>query len=206
MKPQPVTMQLKRPLTPALSPSEGARETLRCRAKVSPFRERALTRCVFSLAPSEGERAGVRGRFNCIVTAPFRLAFIIGLLSLLPSAAQAVGTFILAPSRVDIVYDLPRDILYISSRSNVLRYQLSSDTFLSPYTLTGSLMGMELSPDGNKLFVADSSTASSTVWVHVIDLNTGVDTPAVFAAASNESGTFAVAFGGDGAALISSRF
>src|SRR5436190_38940 len=63
-----VTMQLKRPLTPALSPSEGAREkTQRVSARSLNGDTFARQRKV-SLAPSEGERAGVRGRFNCIVT------------------------------------------------------------------------------------------------------------------------------------------
>ena len=110
-----------------------------------------------------------------------------------------------AANRVDMVYDAGRDILYITSGSTVLRYQLASDSFLTPFQLSGSLMGIDLSPDGNTLIVADS-TATSNVWVHVIDLTSGQSRQAFFPAAFYESGTFAVAFGGDGAALISSRF
>ena len=134
-------------------------------------------------------------RFLCYV-APLVLA---------PLRAEAVGTFISAPNRTDMVYDAPRDVLYITSGSTVLRYQLATDSFLAPLPLSGTLMGLDVSPDGNKLIVADSSTASSMVWVHVIDLTTGQDTLASFNAAAYENGTFAVAFGGDGTALISSR-
>ncbi len=136
----------------------------------------------------------------------FRLLYFVTLLVLVPLGAEAVGTFISAPNRIDMVYDAPRDVLYITSGSTVLRYQLATDSFLDPFQLSGNLMGLDLSPDGNRLIVADSTTASSTVWVHVIDLTTGQDTLATFNAAAYESGTFAVAFGGDGAALISSRF
>jgi plastocyanin len=115
------------------------------------------------------------------------------------------ATLIPAPGRVDTVYDARRDIVYISSGSTVLRYQLASDTFLTPFQLSGSLMGMDLSPDGNTLLVCDSS-ANTNVWVHVVDLTTGTSHQAFFPAAFYESGTFAVAFGGDGAALITSRF
>lgn len=115
------------------------------------------------------------------------------------------ATQISVPGRVDMVYDQGRDILYITSGSQVLRYQLATDSFLSPYQLSGSLMGIDISPDGNTLLVADS-TADTNVWVHVIDLNSGQSRKANFPAASGESGTFAVAFGGDGAALITSRF
>ena len=129
-----------------------------------------------------------------------------GTLVIKPAAPPpGTPTLISAPSRVDMVYDQGRDIVYITSGSNVLRYQLSSDSFLSPFQLSGSLMGIDISPDGNTLIVCDSS-ANTNAWVHVIDLTTGNDRQAFFPAAFGESGTFAVAFGGDGAALISSRF
>jgi plastocyanin len=115
-------------------------------------------------------------------------------------------TLISAPSRVDMIYDAGRDIVYITSGSTVLRYQLASDSFLTPIQLSGNLMGVDISPDGNTLLVADSSANSSNVWVHVINLNTGQTNRAFFPIAFGESGTFAVAFGSDGAALVSSRF
>jgi plastocyanin len=114
-------------------------------------------------------------------------------------------TLIPAPNRVDMVYDQGRDIVYITSGNQVLRYQLGSDSFLSPFQLSGNLMGLDLSPDGNTLIVADSS-ANTNVWVHVVDLTSGQSRQAFFRAAFSESGTYAVAFGADGAALISSRF
>ena len=67
-------------------------------------------------------------------------------------------------------------------------------------------MGMDISPDGNTLIVADSTASSTNNWVHVIDLTSGQSRKVFFPLAFGESGTFAVAFGGDGAALISSRF
>jgi len=136
-----------------------------------------------------------------------RLLCCISLLILAPLRVDAVGTLISAPNRTDMVYDAGRDILYItSSNSTVLRYQLASDSFLPPFVLSGSLMGLDLSPDGNKLVIADAKTTNSLVWVHVVDLTTGQDTLTAFNAAANESGTFAVAFAGDGAAYITSRF
>jgi plastocyanin len=121
------------------------------------------------------------------------------------SAGPPPPTLISAASRVDMVYDQARDVVYITSGNQVLRYQLGTDSFLSPFQLSGSLMGIDISPDGNTLMVADSS-ADTNVWVHVIDLNTEQAKRVTFPASFYESGTFAVAFGGDGAALISSRF
>ncbi len=115
-------------------------------------------------------------------------------------------TLISAANRVDMVYDAGRDIVYITGGNTVLRYQLASNSFLTPIQLSGNLMGLDISPDGNTLIVADSSASSSNVWVHVVNLNTGQTNRALFPIAFGESGTFAVAFGGDGAALISSHF
>src|SRR5262245_43530737 len=54
-----VASQLKEPLTPALSPSDGERE--RCCAKSSPVSGPDRLGAIFTLSPSEGERARVRG-------------------------------------------------------------------------------------------------------------------------------------------------
>jgi hypothetical protein len=57
---QELTEEAKEPLTPALSPSDGARENCSRSLwwRMLAFIER---RCLLSLAPSDGERVGVRG-------------------------------------------------------------------------------------------------------------------------------------------------
>jgi hypothetical protein len=126
--------------------------------------------------------------------------------ALLPSTVSAEGTFIPAPNRVDMVADSPRNLLYITSGDSVLRYDLTNGTFLSPFVLGGVLKGIDLSPNGDTLLVADKSTASGNVWVHVVDLVSGASRKASVPAAFMESGTYTVAFGNDGNALVSSTF
>jgi len=116
----------------------------------------------------------------------------------LPQAASADSTFISAPSRVDMVYDDARGILYITNGGDVLRYQLNTNSFLSPFTLGGSLKGIDLSPDRNTLAVADAAFAG----IHVIDLLT--ETSEAISGAPYY--TWTVAFGNDGKALITSRY
>src|SRR5437868_3317573 len=87
--------------------------------------------------------------------------------------AFGVGTLILAPGRVDMVYDDARDLLYISSGTEVLRYQLGSDTFLSPFHVGAGARGMDLSPDGNTLAVTDTYSAAGSNRIHLVDLPTG---------------------------------
>src|ERR1044071_9455050 len=80
--------------------------------------------------------------------------FLVALLIASSQKIQALGTFIPAASRIDMVYDSTRDLLYVTNGDSVLRYQVGSNTFLSPFTIAGSnLSGLDLSPDGTTLVV-----------------------------------------------------
>ena len=63
-------------------------------------------------------------------------------------------------------------------------------------------MGIDLSPDGNTLAVADKSSCR----IHLIDLLTEQITTVDFSPARMEGGTFSVAYGNDGRLLVSTRF
>lgn len=136
----------------------------------------------------------------------FLLILFVVCLFASPPAALATGTFVDAPGRVDMVYDDARGILYITSGGSVLRYHVGSNSFLDPFALGGNLKGIDLSPDGNTLVVADQSYSASEVWVHVAELDTGLIGKATFPRAFYEGGTFAVAFGNDGMVLVTSSF
>ncbi|HVG31527.1 MAG TPA: Ig-like domain-containing protein [Pyrinomonadaceae bacterium] len=135
-----------------------------------------------------------------------RLLVIGVILFSLHHQAKAAGTFIAAPARVDMVYDAARDTVYITSGSSVLRYHLGSNSYLAPFELGGSLSGIDLSPDGNTLAVADRTRSANEVWIHIVDLQTGQSRKATFPRAFGEGGTFTVAFGNDGGVLISSTY
>jgi len=116
------------------------------------------------------------------------------------------AAFISAPNRVDMVHDPSRNVLYISSGSSVLRYDLASTAFLTPVQLSGSLAGMDLSPDGNTLAVADTTRTATNVWIHLVDLNSLSSQKALFPRAFYEGGTYSVAWGADGAVMVSGTF
>lgn len=143
----------------------------------------------------------------------FRLLLLGLVCAVLQPKAQAVGTLVSAPGRVDMVYDGGRDVLYISAGATVLRYQVGTNTYLPPFQLSGSLGGIDLSPDGNTLAVADRAHTDANVWIWIIDLRTGTPRQAFFprdgAGAGyslGEGGIFTVAFGGDGAVYTSSTY
>ena len=120
---------------------------------------------------------------------------------------QAMGTFIPAASRIDMVYDSARDVLYVTNGDSVLRYQVGSNTFLSPFTIAGSnLSGIDLSPNGNTLVVADKRRLDPFVWVYAIDLPTGQTRQVLMTRAFMEGGTYAVAYAKDGTLLTTSIF
>jgi hypothetical protein len=121
-----------------------------------------------------------------------------------PAAPKAAGVFIPAMSRVDMVADPKRNLLYITSGDSVLQYQLDSKKFLPPLVLGGDLRGIDISADNHLLAVADAAGGNGRVCIHLVDLQTGKDSPASFTASFQESGTFSVAFGADEQIWISS--
>lgn len=130
------------------------------------------------------------------------LTAFIFILAIIPQVVFAEGAFISAPSRIDMVHDQSRNILYITNGDSVLRFDLNSNEFLSPFELGGQLMGIDISPDNNILLVADKSDSK----IHQIDLLTGQSKKVIFAKAWGEGGTYSIAFGNDGNALVTSTF
>lgn len=122
-----------------------------------------------------------------------------------PTGAWAAGTLIPAPSRVDMVHDQQRDIVYITDGGNVLRYHVGSAAFLAPLTLGGQLGGIDLSPDGATLAVADRSGDASTLWVHLVRLADLSVSRVTMTKAFYEGGSWTVAFAADGTLFITSR-
>ena len=97
-----------------------------------------------------------------------------------PAAAVGVptlpseGVFVPALDRVDMVYDGTRNVLYITNGNSVLRYSMVTGLFFPPYTFgLGKLSGIDLSPDGNTLAIADRTITG----IHLVDLMTDTIKP-----------------------------
>lgn len=135
-----------------------------------------------------------------------RFFAFVCLLSLFTSNAFAVGIFIPAAGRVDVAHDFKRDIIYITQGDSVLCYQIGSASFLPPLVLGGNLKGMDISPDGNTLAVADATHDSLSVWFHLVNLDSGISSRILMPISFMEGGTYAVAYGNDGALLVTTSF
>ncbi|HUO06350.1 MAG TPA: hypothetical protein VMU16_14220 [Candidatus Binataceae bacterium] len=115
-----------------------------------------------------------------------------------PTATPTNVTTIDAPNRTDMVYDSQRQVLYITSGSQVLRYSTSSNLFLSPVSLGGTLIGLDLSPDQNVLAVADETVMSlDLVYLPTADSGDVTVVKLPISAGTDEVGLFDVAFGSD---------
>lgn len=140
--------------------------------------------------------------------ARFRSAFAIAALLAFAalSAAHAAGTFVSASNRIDIAYDDSRGLLYITNGDEMLRYQLSTQSFETPVTISGSaLMGMDISPDGSTAAIADANYGGGSNFVHLVDLDS-LDVTTVSFPADGAAGTFTVSYGSDGRLVVSCSY
>jgi hypothetical protein len=120
-------------------------------------------------------------------------------LCLLSIPAHAAGTLIPVNQPADMAHDYARGIIYISSPSQVLRFQVSTGSFLSPIDIPGSLAGIDISPDSRYLAVADKDPNGAGICIHIVDLD--LLTQRLSCAPlidSMEDGTASVAYGDDG--------
>ena len=138
-------------------------------------------------------------------------AAFTAVLALCANSACADGTFIAAANRTDMAVDTKRHMIYIANGTQVLRYDLTCNCQATPVTLGGSLKGMDLSPDGNTLAVADDINDGTNAWVHLVDLDTLSDNKVTVPLYTvqgivEEVGTFSVAYAYDGSLLTTSEF
>ena len=149
---------------------------------------------------------------NCVAQR-WSYGFFAAILSLIlafgvASKVEASGTFIAAPGRVDHIHDTKRNLIYISSAHSILRFDVATSAFLPPIALGGALGGLDISPDGNTLAVANRTPSESedTNSIFLVDLPTGAPRTVSFVREFGEGGTWTVAYGGDGRLLILSDY
>lgn len=125
------------------------------------------------------------------------------------AALAADAAFVAAPERIDIAYDATRQVLYIRGGSSLLRYDVAGKAFLAPVPVGGTTLGMDISPDGTTLAVANRAVglvAASTNHVSFVNLATLAVTSRTFPLEFYEGGTFTVAYDRQGKLLVSSQF
>lgn len=133
------------------------------------------------------------------------LAGLAALLGCGPALATD-GVFVPAATRVDVVHDAARNRVYISAGGQILRYATKYDVFRSPIVLGGNLGGIDISPDGKTLVVADRSVSATQAWVWLVDLDTLEARKMPVALAFYETGTYTAVYDADGKVYTTSSF
>ncbi|MBL8298697.1 MAG: hypothetical protein JNN30_10165 [Rhodanobacteraceae bacterium] len=129
-------------------------------------------------------------------------------------AAAAVGVVTAnAATYVDLPITNARDhafngnLLYVTSGNQLHRFDLSTCTHYSPLTLGQRLLGVEASPDGRYLAVANGAVINGNVQVFLFD-RFGQRAPRTisYPAAFGESGSYMVSWEGSSSLLISGTY
>lgn len=116
--------------------------------------------------------------------------------------------FVAVPDPVDMVHDGRRGRLYITTSAGaVVEYDLERRVIAGKLELaTKPLRGIDLSPDGDRLLVADSTVGTNQNHVHLIHLVARSHRHIFFPLDFSEAGTFMPVFIDDEVALVSSSF
>jgi|CXWL01.1.fsa_nt_gi WD40 repeat protein len=135
-----------------------------------------------------------------------RIAFVATIM-LATVATPSLGNYLSlnVPNRRDYAFD-QAGILYITSGPDIVRFNTQSATFLTPFNVGGSLVGLDISPDGGNLAVADASTQGANNRIELVNTSSGQSTAVSFTRQSSEAGTFMTAWGSDNRILITSNF
>jgi hypothetical protein len=133
---------------------------------------------------------------------------LLATVALIAAASPALAydyTELTIANRRDYVFDA-NGILYITAGDSIQRYDTTAGAFLSPFVVGGNLIGIDLSPDGQWLAVADATTQGPNNRILLVDTGTGDVTEVSFELAFGEAGTYMVAWGADYQVLVTSLF
>jgi hypothetical protein len=109
----------------------------------------------------------------------------------------------------DLVYDPTRNLLYITTTDgSVQRYDVASQTLLTPFQVGVSLNGADITPDGSRLFAGDGTLGAVQGWFHDVNLSTGAVAHARFTFTPYDfvGGGWDVAIGSYGNAMIDETY
>jgi Carboxypeptidase regulatory-like domain len=161
-------------------------------------------------------RLSARARWGALASLVLLALLLAGLTFASAALAAPTPHFVAADSPNDICFDKWRNLLYITSGSQILRYDLSSQTYLAPFEVGGDLVGIDLSPDGSTIAVADSNyygeawhwpptpDANNLNWIYLVDPDSGGMQEVDFQRTYGETGTWMVAFDDQDRVLVTS--
>lgn len=134
------------------------------------------------------------------------LAFAIGCLAY-SSKGLAGSQLISVTDRKDHVYDQAQGVLYISTSSGEIeRYDTSSGQLLTPWNVGVNLLGIDITPDGQSLYVAEGQTGATSGVVRKVSTSNGAVSNIFYNLTSGEAGAFDIKIGNSGKGLVTTQF
>ncbi|MCH8043066.1 MAG: tandem-95 repeat protein [Planctomycetes bacterium] len=119
---------------------------------------------------------------------------------------MGAGTLINVPDRRNHVYDPHTDRLYVGTSSgSLLVYNVATNTLLPPIAVGNSLNGMDITPDGSTLYVAEGRPSGSDGVIYKIDLNSLAVTPLTYPRGEKELEAWDLAIASNGKAFFTSH-
>jgi hypothetical protein len=110
------------------------------------------------------------------------------------------------PESRDLVFDHIRNILYATTGTGVIqRYDLTTQSLLSPVIIGSALYGADITPDGRYLLVADANREPTQGVVHKIDLDTGAIAKLRFDIEPHELGVWDVSIASNNRVMITTH-
>jgi hypothetical protein len=107
----------------------------------------------------------------------------------------------------DRVFDPTRNLLYITTGAGtVQRYNVATQTLLTPLAVGTSLNGADITPDGSALYVADNQTSGTQGFIRKVNLASGTVTNIPYTLDFGEAGAWDVAIGSNGRGMVSTRY
>ncbi len=122
-------------------------------------------------------------------------------------ARENPSTLIPVPGRRDLVFDGLRDILYMTTANgDVARYDVANQALLSPLHVGSSLNGADITPDDGYLYVTEGVRGPTQGFVHKVNLDDGTVTDLRYNLGGGEGGSWDIAVGGYGKAVVTTTF
>jgi hypothetical protein len=107
----------------------------------------------------------------------------------------------------DIVFDDVRNLLYVSTEAGEIeRFDLGTNQFLSPIAVGGSPHGMDITADYGAIYVADTQLSDGNGVVHKVNTDTLNVTDLTYSVGQFEDGSYDIAIGSEGIALITGSY
>ena len=107
----------------------------------------------------------------------------------------------------DMVFEPTRELLYITTDDGELeRFDLNTQSLLSPISVGNVLNGADITPDGTQLVVAEDVSGQDQGFVHLVDLTDNTVSTVAYTLDFGEIGAWDIAVGSNGSAFVTTDY